>query len=176
MRRIDLDFVTHRRAGIAGWLILFAGIAAAGAVVAWQQLNQAPRLAEREARWSELDRAIAARQPAPVRGDDKQLAADWSKAIAVAGDLNLPWEQLFATFESQKERPVALLSLEPDAVKHEIVVTAEAKNFDEMLSFYRYLQDQPIFHAVSLHAHQVNQQDREKPIRFRITAAWGAKS
>lgn len=176
MRRIELDFVKGRRTGIAGWLLLVAGLGAAGAVVAWQQLDQAPRLAEREAHWSTLQRAVEAKQPATVRGDEKQLAADWNRAIAVAADLNEPWDQLFATFESQKDRPVALLSLEPDAVKHEIVVTAEAKNFDEMLSFYRYLQDQPIFRGVSLHAHQVNQQDREKPIRFRITAAWGAKS
>ena len=177
MKRMELDFVTRRRpASIAGWLLLLVGALCLGALVAWVQTDRQPLVGERDAALRSLNKALAARQPAAVKMDDKQLADEWMRAMKVAGDLGLPWEKLFAILEANADRPVALLTLEPDAVKHEIALTAEAKNFDEMLGYYRLLQQQEMFTGVALQTHQVNQLDREKPIRFRITAKWGVRS
>ena len=177
MPRIALNFAQTRQPPRAmAWFGLILGLAAVGAVFAWQQEYWQPRLNAAEVKLRAARTALAARQPVAQKIDDVQLAAEWNRASAVASKLNMPWEKLFATFEAEAERHVGLLSLEPDVTKGELILTAEAKNFEEMLAYYRMLQTQDNLSAVILHTHQVNQQDREKPIRFRITAKWGARS
>ncbi|MFZ4538057.1 hypothetical protein [Propionivibrio sp.] len=177
MQRIDLNFATkHQPAGVAAWLLLLLGIAALAAVIAWDRLYWQPLVASGEKQLRASQSALQALQPAALKIDDSQLAAEWGRAIAVAGELNLPWEKLFSTFEAEAERPVAILTLEPDAGKRELVLTAEARNFEAMLAYYRMLKQKENLSAVVLHAHQVNQKDSEKPIRFRITAKWAVNS
>jgi Tfp pilus assembly protein PilN len=74
--------------------------------------------------------------------------------------------------EAQVDRPVGLLSVEADAVRREITLFVEAKNFDEMLAFINDLKSRDFLTNVILHAHQENRQDRENPVRFRVTAGW----
>jgi Tfp pilus assembly protein PilN len=56
------------------------------------------------------------------------------------------------------------------------VITGEAKTLEDLLEFIRYLQEQDSLSGVTLQSHKVNQQDREKPVRFRVVAAWVIKS
>ena len=177
MQRTHLDFAhAHRSAGASGWLSLMIGALGLATVIILDHGYWQARIATEEQHLHALQAALESRQPATIKMDDAQLAGEWNRAMAVAAELNLPWEKLFATFEAEAERPVALLSLEPDVVKGELVLTAEAKNFEEMLSYYRMLQQRDNLSAVVLHTHQVNQQDREKPIRFRVTAKWVVNS
>ncbi len=177
MRRIHLDFIgTRRPAGMSGWLLLLAGLVAAVALITWDQVHLQPLNAAGEKKLRSLQAAIDMRHAAIPRMNDAQLLAEWTHAIAVADELNLPWEKLFSTLESEAARPVAILSLDPDAGKHELVLSGEAKNFEEMLAYYRMLQQQPIFSGLELHTHQINRQDRENPIRFRVTTKWAEKS
>ena len=96
------------------------------------------------------------------------------KVAAVAAALNHPWDKLFSMLEAAPPGQVALLTLEPNAALHELVLTAEANNFNAMLDFYLLLGKQTDLSNLALHSHQINQQDNDKPIRFRITATWGA--
>ena len=177
MPRIQLNFAkTPPPAGMARWLLFLIGIAALAATISWDYLYWQPQLAAAEQRAHVIQMALQARQPATLKIEDTQLAAEWNRAISVAGELNLPWEKLFAIFETEGEKQVGILSLEPDVVKGELVLTAEARNFTEMLTYYRMLQAQENLSAVVLHTHQVNQLDREKPVRFRVTAKWGSRS
>lgn len=173
MQTLNLDFVTQRRSGsLSGWLLLLAGTLSLVACLAWYSQILAPRLDETQARLSKSQKVQRTNQPAVGKVNDKQLAADWARAMQVANDLNLPWEQLFSTLEKATGKEVALLTLDPDAVKHEFALTAEARDLKNMLAFYRRMQALAIFHGVTLHAHQVNDQDSERPIRFRITGKW----
>ena len=175
MEHVHLDFALPRRpATAAGWLALLCGLVGAVAVVAWDQTYWQPLNAAGAARLRLLQ--AAARQTAIPRLDDARLQVEWSRARTVAEELNLPWEALFSTFEAEAAQPVALLSLEPDAGKHELVLTGEARNTAAMLAYFRSLQQQKIFSGLALHTHQVNRQDRENPIRFRVTAHWGETS
>ncbi|HOE40395.1 MAG TPA: hypothetical protein PLB25_01985 [Rhodoferax sp.] len=177
MRRIDLNFSSRAQpAGAARWVGLLLGIVALVGVMAWDRLYWQPLIATNEKQLRSLQMALAARQPVVPKMDDVQLAAEWGQALAVAGTLNLPWEKLFATLEGQSVGQVALLSLEPDAVRRELVLTAEGRSLKAMLGFYKMLQQQGDLSAVVLHSHQVNQQDSEKPVRFHITAKWAASS
>ena len=177
MRRIHLDFASARRpAGIGGWLLLLLGLVSAVSLVTWDRVHMQPINAAGERKLRSLHAAIEMRRAALPKMDDAQLLAEWTRAITVADELNLPWEKLFATLEAEAERPVAILALDPDAGKREIVLSGEAKNFEEMLAYYRQLQQQQIFSGLELHTHQINRQDRENPIRFRVTAKWAEKS
>lgn len=176
MRRVHLDFVTtHRATGWSDWILLSLGVAGVAGLMAWNELRWQPLNAAAEAHLHSLETKTARSAPTP-RLNDVQLVAEWTRAITIANELNLPWDALFTTFEAEADRPVAILALEPDAVKHECAIAGEAKNFEEMLAYYRLLQQKDIFSDLALHTHQINRQDRENPIRFRITAKWMAKS
>lgn len=172
MQRIEVDFSARRPPPITGWLLLLVGILTLVAVLAFDRLFWPPRIAADEARLRQAQAALAQRRPATAKGGDPQRSAEWSRASAVAEELNRPWERLFAVFEGEAERPVALLSFEPDVVKGELVLSAEARDFDAMLAYYRALQRQDVLSDVVLHAHRVNRQDTEQPVRFRISAKW----
>jgi Tfp pilus assembly protein PilN len=175
MQPLDLDFSTQRRpAGLGRWFTLLAGVAALAGTLAWNALVWQPRLAAAEKQLRAFQSSLTAQQPVLRKISDEQLAAEWRQAIAVAGALNQPWEKLFSMLEATTGGQVALLTLEPNAALRELVLTAEAKNFNAMLDFYRLLGQQADLTSVVLHSHQINQQDNDKPVRFRITATWGA--
>lgn len=175
MQPLDLNFSTQRRpAGLVRWLVLLAGVATLAGLLAWNALVWQPRLIAADKQLRILQSGLTARQPVLRKMSDEQLAAEWRQTSAVAGALNQPWEKLFSILEAAPGGQVALLTLEPNATLRELVLTAEAKNFNAMLDFYRLLGQQADLSAVALHSHQINQQDNDKPIRFRITATWGA--
>lgn len=177
MRRIHLDFVSPcRPVGVPGWLVLMLGICMAATVVGWDHGYWRPLVAADADTLRSLQAGIAARRTAVAKMDDPQLAAEWQRAIAVADELNVPWAGLFATFEAEAERPVAILSLESDAGKRDLILNGEARNLDAMLAYYRLLQQQQIFSGLTLNTHQINRQDPQRPIRFRVTAKWAARS
>jgi Tfp pilus assembly protein PilN len=170
---MHLDFLhPHRRPAIGGWLLLLLGLLALAGALGWRFLDLGPRLVSGEAELRRLQGAVAAGEPATVRLSDEQLAAEWARAAKVAKELAAPWAPLFALLEGATGQPVALLSLEPDGNRHELILTGEARNFAALLDYYRYLQQQPMLTTVALQTHQVSRQDRDKPVRFRITAHW----
>lgn len=176
MHAVHLDFLHHRaRPGRLAWIACGIGLLALLAVGLWASLAQEGadefgRAATLRLRTAEA--AIAAKKPKGLRLDGQQVPEEWNRAMKVAKALNSPWSKLFATLEGEVERPVALLNIEADAVRQELTLFAEAKNFDEMLSFLNFLKEQSYLSNVMLHAHQINQQDRENPVRFRVTAHW----
>ena len=176
MQRIYLDFVRARRPHWAGWLVLMLGLLCATAAVGWQQWVWQAANGAAEESLHKIQSAIEARRTSARGNVDAQLLAEWKRAMIIAERLNQPWEKLFETFEAEAKQPVVILSLAPDAGSHEIVVTGEARNLEAMLDNFRKLQQQEIFSGLMLHTHQINQQDREKPIRFRITAKWMIRS
>lgn len=177
MRRIHLDFISPRRpVGVAGWLVLMLGICMAAIVVGWDYGYWRPLVAADADKLRGLQAGIASRRTAMAQGIDPQLAAEWQRAIAVADTLNVPWAGLFASVEAEAERPVAILSLESDASKRDLILNGEARTLDDMLAYYRLLEQQTIFSGLTLNTHQINRQDPQRPIRFRVTAKWAASS
>jgi Tfp pilus assembly protein PilN len=177
MQRIYLDYAKKRRpAGSAGWGLLVIGLLLLTLVMVWNYLKwQSPNATDQQ-HLHAMQTAVAQHQATAPKIDDARLLAGWTRAMSVSDELNRPWENLFVTLESAPETSVGLLTLEPDVEKSELVLTAEAKNFNSMLAYYRQLQQQPIFSDLALHTHQINRQDQQNPIRFRITAKWMTKS
>lgn len=180
MRRIHLDLLKSRPApGIAAAIAFVSGLLALLAAAFWHYTSAA----EADARRMSLERklrdaraAIAARKPRAPRMDRAQVSDEWNRAMRASTNLNSPWSELFETLERESERPVGLLTLDTDAVRRSFALSAEAKNFDEMLAYLRFLQGCGQLSDVVLDTHQVNRQSRETPVRFRITAHWVEKS
>jgi Tfp pilus assembly protein PilN len=175
MRALTLDF--RRNELPHGWInavLLIAGVAAAGYAgwSAWQLSADGRTL---DAKLANLSKKPG--REAPLReGADAQRFERETRILAnVALELNTPWNPLFRALEEAPQK-VALLSIEPDAHKRELILTGEAKDFTEMLDYVRYLQGQTMLSGISLQTHQINQQDRDKPVRFRITAGWTVRS
>ncbi len=170
---MHLDFLhPHRRTNRSGWVLLALGLLAVSAVLAWRWLELDPRLQAAQAQLQRAQASLSANEPVLQKLSDEQLNSDWSQAVGIAQQLGTPWEALFAELEAGADHGVALLSLEPDAQRHELLLNGEARDYAALVDYYRYLQSQPMLTSVALQTHQMNRQDRDKPIRFRITAHW----
>lgn len=113
-------------------------------------------------------RSQRAAAPAPSLIPALQTAAV-NRAIL---QLNLPWRAVHDALAAATPAGVALLTLEPDAGKQLLKLTAETRSSDEMIAFIERMKAQAGFKAVLLTRHEVNQQDPQQPIRFQIEAHW----
>lgn len=86
--------------------------------------------------------------------------------------LNIPWGQVFRAIESATPANIALLELAPDAKRHAIKATAEAKSMHQALDYIELLSTQSFFESVVLLHHEINEQDVNKPVRFQFLATW----
>jgi Tfp pilus assembly protein PilN len=170
---MHLDFIQPRRpASPWGWVLLALGFLLCAALLQWRYATLEPQLQTARDQLRKLQSDHGAPLVAVVRLSDKQLKDDWIYASKVAQELSAPWSDLLTVFEGASNQPVALLSVELDGVRQDLLINAEARNYEAMLNYYRYLQQQALLTSVALQAHQVNQQDQDKPVRFRITAQW----
>lgn len=99
-------------------------------------------------------------------------APEIKHANEVLQQLSLPWGELFQAIESSSGKQVALLAMEPDAEKHVVKISGEAKNIAAVLDYIKMLAAQDVFSSVYLQSHQIQLQDPEKPVRFALLAAW----
>jgi Tfp pilus assembly protein PilN len=170
---MHLDFLHPRRAPSPwGWLVLVAGLLACGIFLDWYLFQVRPQLQLAEADLSRTMYQLGQSESGAVRLSDKQLESDWKRAAKVAQELGAPWVGVFRILDQAVDQPVALLSVDIDSVRREVVLTGEARNYHAMLAYYSYLQKQKTLAGVDLQLHQVNQQDGDRPVRFRITALW----
>ncbi len=95
------------------------------------------------------------------------------KQIAdITSDLTTPWDQLLTELEQVEMRDVALLSLEPNKKKQQIILSGQAKNMQVALNYIEALEKLPALSQVFLQKHNVDQIDPFKPVTFTIVAQW----
>lgn len=86
--------------------------------------------------------------------------------------LNTPWVDLLDALESASDQRIALFEIRPEAVTRQLLGSAEARNSDDMVRYIERLKSQPMFSAVLITSHQINEQDRNKPMRFEFSVTW----
>lgn len=176
MRAVHLDFLhPNARPGKLAWWLFGTGalvLALAAGVTLFVASDIEEETAASRDRLSKAREAIAAKKPKAMTAGGQNVPEEWNRAIKLAGVLNSPWAGMFSMLEGEIDRPVKPLSLEADAGRQELAITAEAKKLDDMLSFINFLKERDFLADVVLHSHQVNQQDNDKPVRFRVTARW----
>jgi Tfp pilus assembly protein PilN len=173
--RIDFAPRSLRRAVAqahpAIWLAAAIGIAlcVSGAVTGYGLAQQSEtRLAQlQQLRARASEREQPAQRGAPIGEAQAGAVND------IVARLNLPWRDLFQAVEAATPAgSVALLELAPDASRHAIKGSAEAKTGEDMLDYIARVGQQPFFSSVVLTRHEINEQDPNKPLRFQFLAEW----
>lgn len=182
MNAIAIDFAPRslaralRSAPRATWVILalaalcWLGFAWKAGSLVQQRKALAATLQQVSAKvQTQLDERAARRQAASKIVVPEAQANAVNAAIA---QLNLPWRDLFDALETATPASIALLSVEPDAKKHLLKGTAEAKTGEEMIAYIEQLKKVALFADARLTKHEINDQDPNKPLRFQFEAEW----
>jgi hypothetical protein len=171
--RLDVDLSpAQKHTPRTGWLLLGAGAAAVALAASHFQSVQAERMRAERALQSlaaALDKARSGNAVASTPADARSARA----TAAVVRELQVPWATLLAALESVAGRNVALLAVEPSALRREVRIVAEARSSDAMLDYLDALRAQSLRDVV-LVSHQTQPQTPGTPIRFQARASWGA--
>ena len=173
MKTIYFDLVAPSRGRqLLRWVLALLGAACLlGALAQWR-LVSAPQLVAARQEVQEQRARMGSQLPVP-RMKPAEMTLAWQRAQTVSQQLNLPWSRFFLSLgQTSAQSRVALISVEPDAQKGQLVVLAEARDMDAMLKFVASLQDSAGFSGVTLQSHVINRALPEKPIRFRLSAKW----
>jgi Tfp pilus assembly protein PilN len=168
--RIDLDYATRRSR--KGWVLLGAGVCAAGAAAVLYA-----GLAERSAQWEQVAQKAARRSAAFVAlrdspEDRRRLLLQVEDANEVIGRLSLPWNELFRGIEDSAIDTVALLSVQPQSQQRLVTLNGEAKSYADVLAYMERLNASAAFTRARLLSHKVKREDPRHPVVFAIAAHW----
>ena len=86
--------------------------------------------------------------------------------------LHLDWPGLFAALEKAQTPNIALLTLQPDSRRGTLLMTGEARDMAAVIDYQSRLNAG--LRDVVLITHEVQEQNPHKPVRFTVTALWGA--
>lgn len=105
--------------------------------------------------------------------DAPQINVEQLQGLKLAvNELATPWNALFGALEKSSMNDVAILGLQPDSKKQQVVISGEAKNYPTVLAYIDALSKQPMLADVYLQKHAVNDADKDKPVRFSVFARW----
>lgn len=177
MQRLNLDLVKLQMPVWPGMLVLV--IAILGTLFSYRQYSMVnERNAAMESELAQVDivrqQSHAARQLTTL--SSAELETEGRRAREVASLLLLPWRDLFSALESASQNNVALLAIEPDYKKHQIRITAEAKDFEILVRYLKRLSDAPELKFVRLLRYEVRENEAQHPLRFTVEASWRLKS
>lgn len=172
MRALNLDFRNdHPWRTRSGWVALLVAGAVFG-LMAWHQRAVSDATAIQQARLDALTERLypgerARRDPhAPRLGNEVRAARE------ILVRLDLPWGRLFGAVEAANDQDIALLGIDPNPNKGTVLITGEAKGYDEVLDYTRRLETSGSLTGVYLQHHKVELQDPQQPVHFTVGAAW----
>jgi Fimbrial assembly protein (PilN) len=167
---VNVDFVSQRsRVTLAGAALLLLGAGAAAAAWFGYQAIEARRAG------LELKLQAAARHAHPAL--DAGAARLGEEAGRVAEELGAPWTRLLTELETASRDTagqIAVLSIEPDSVKHRVHITGESRDLPLVLAYVQRLQASPLLRYPMLDSHEVKTDDAQRPVRFAMSAEWRA--
>jgi nitrate reductase NapAB chaperone NapD len=164
MKTVHLNFVAH--SPMRGrWPLALLVFAALAAWLYWHNLQLNRQVEKLHELVADLHHRAEMRRLAR-QGATEDLTKD------LHGVSNRAWATLLNAIESVQTKKVALLVLEPDATNGKLRVTAEAKDVAAMLDYLKRLQQQPGLRDVVLLSQQVNEDDKQQPVRFIVGAQW----
>ncbi len=101
-----------------------------------------------------------------------EMALEIRHANDVLGQITLPWDSLFQAVEGSAGKDVALLTIEPDAERHQVKISGEAKNMAAVLDYMAHLSAQEALSGVYLQNHRVQRRVLANPVRFALVVTW----
>lgn len=170
LRRINLDYQSSpnppRR--LAGWMLLFAGLALLAEMGAsYDRLQNERQVMIGKSHLAGLHPASSQGKPARTY-TEKDLRA----ARLIMSRLSIGWDRIFSDFESIKNKNVAVLTFEPDTQTGLLRITGEGKDFPSVLTFVSQLRTRKSFSDVFLQQQDVKRDDPQHPVSFTISVRW----
>lgn len=111
-------------------------------------------------------------KPQPKENRDPREAARALVSHQVSGSLQSPWADLLDAMEARPKDDVALLAIEPSALKRTVRVTAEAATAHAMLAHLKMMQGDARLSEVTLVSHEHRTQVAGTPWRYQIQGSW----
>lgn len=174
-QQLDLEFIQTPFFSLTrfSWLSLFLLLASLAVALFTWQTYQAKRVVYLgfETKLAELNKQKQQKplvKQAPVSIQPEQLKQLQETVNALA----IPWSALFEAIEQSDQKDIALLSLEPNSQKQQVVMTGEAKNLQVALAYIAQLERQPALSQVFLQKHSIDEANASKPVSFTIFAKW----
>jgi hypothetical protein len=170
--RLDIDFARNRpriaQAGLAALCVATLVLIASGMSL-WRAYDANDRVQERVDEAHRRSFATKHRVKAPVT--PAAMHAE-KQNLAVLRELTVPWQDLFSIVEDCPVHDVALIGIDQNPVQSQIRITAEAKDFDGMIAYLRYLQSSKLLREAVLNDHEIEANVPGTPVRFQVTAVW----
>ncbi|MEI6761091.1 MAG: hypothetical protein WCO22_11640 [Betaproteobacteria bacterium] len=178
MSRLHMEFGPSNPATLAwrltpiAWPFLIGGLIFA-AVAGWrlwaiQQETQAARQLVVNAEIKARAYAASAQRNTEPPVSPTQAAL----VNAAVQQLNVPWGELLDGLEAAGSKKVALLEVRVEPQAKRLLGTAEVLGYPEIFAYLQRLKKEAIFTSVVLSAHQINENDKQKPYRFEFTLVW----
>ncbi|MCC8400744.1 PilN domain-containing protein [Paraburkholderia sp. MMS20-SJTN17] len=171
-RALDIDFARNRpRIAPAGLVLLCVALTlvlVSGARL-WQGYDENLQMQARVD--EERHRSLSKSHPVKVQATPAALLAE-KQNLAVLRELTVPWQDLLSIVEDYPEHDVALIGIDQNPVQSQVRITAEAKDFDSMIAYLRYLQSSKLLREAVLNDQQIEANVPGTPVRFQITAVW----
>jgi hypothetical protein len=176
---MHLDYVEHHpfainRTSLLGAFVALVGIVLAVYLVIHYQM-QSSMYADLKAQQEETQQQQSQPEKKVAQLDmDKHAISttELAQINSVVTELSLPWDALLTALEQAKLGDVALLSIEPNVKKQQVVLLGEAKNIAAALHYVELLEGLPMLSKVYLQEHEVDLEDSMEPVTFMIVAQW----
>lgn len=172
MQPLRLDYRWRRRfPGRIGMVILLISLGM-GAYLLNAYFDLQAEEKAWQAQWTKMGQRQQKVNDPQSTEESRRLKPELNHANEVVQHLAVKWGDLFKALEFSAYKHVALLNIQPDAQKHQVILTAEADNFTDMLEYTKRLSEQGVFADVHVINHHIQEQDPQKPIRFTVMAQW----
>ena len=172
MMPLTIDFAKRRTGPAAAGLVLLIAAALlmslAGSAL-WRAYRQNDRARAELAASAGSGPARKHAVPLEPSALAKQAAKDSSKVLS---EQTVPWQDLLAIVEGYREHDVALIGIDQTPAQGQIRITAEAKDFDALIGYLKYLQQSTLLREAVLNTHLIETTVPGVPVRFQVTAVW----
>jgi hypothetical protein len=172
MPRVEIDF-SRRRASPAPAGVMLLVVASLVLALSGERLWRAYQDNDRAR--TELEMAAHKEQAKTRRIVVAPTAAAKlaeKQSQAVMRELTVPWQNLLSIVEDYPAHDVALIGIDQNPAQSQIRITAEAKDFDAMIAYLKYLQGSVLLREAVLSGHLVETNVPGTPVRFQIAAVW----
>ena len=173
--QLDLDFIQTPFFSLTrfSWLSLFLLVVSlAVALFTWQSY-QAKRVEYLGLATNLAEMNQQQQQKLPIKQAPVSIPPEHLKQLQeTVNALAIPWNALFEAVEQSDQKDIALLSIEPNSQKQQVVMTGEAKNLQVALAYIAQLENQPALSQVFLQKHSIDEANASKPVGFTVFAKW----
>jgi|GEM_PF-879496 len=171
---VGLDF--RQRPGVAARPFFAAVLVVSLLAAAWvgeRTWREANDLADARSRLERSNPRSTGPKPRAERSaPDADTLAAIKRAAAVADQLEVPWDELFAALEAADARPLGLLGVAPNARDRSLRVNGEARTTAELLGYVERLAAQPALTQVHLVGYNTALRDGIPVVAFSLAASW----